>query len=86
MVKMSLVAFLIVAPLPVLAYTQSDADACTPDAMRLCQQAIPDADRVAQCLAQNKRNLSPACNAVFSRPRSADDTREPAHGLRNTRY
>ena len=60
--KLSAVAFIIVmitAPLPALAYTQEDADACTPDAMRLCQNAIPDATRVAQCLVQNKQRLKP---------------------------
>ncbi|MGH6727327.1 MAG: cysteine rich repeat-containing protein [Pseudolabrys sp.] len=61
----------IVSPLSALAYTQQDADACTPDAMRLCQNAIPDEARVAHCLAQNKRNLSPACQIVFSRPATA---------------
>jgi hypothetical protein len=61
----------IIAPLPAIAYTQQDADACTPDAMRLCQNAIPDETRVAQCLAQNKRVLSPACKIVFSRPATA---------------
>ena len=38
--KLSAVAFItmmITAPLPAIAYTQEDADACTPDAMRLCQ-------------------------------------------------
>jgi hypothetical protein len=69
MFKSSAIAFiLIVAPLPALAYTQQDADACTPDAFRLCQAAIPDAGRVAQCLAHNKRHLSPACKIVFSHP------------------
>lgn len=58
----------ITAPLPALAYTQQDADACTPDAFRLCQNAIPDANRVAHCLAVNKIRLSPACRTVFSRP------------------
>jgi hypothetical protein len=61
----------VMGPLPALAYTQQDADACTPDAFRLCQQAIPDAGRVAQCLAMNKRQLSPACAVVFSRPATA---------------
>ena len=41
----------IIAPLSALAYTQQDADACTPDAMRLCQNAIPDVGQVARCLA-----------------------------------
>lgn len=65
-------ALTVMAPLPALAYTQQDADACTPDAFRLCQQAIPDENRVAQCLATNKRQLSPACAVVFSRPATAN--------------
>ena len=65
------VAATISAPLPALAYTQQDADACTPDAFRLCQSAIPDASRVAHCLAANKVNLSPACKTVFNRPATA---------------
>jgi hypothetical protein len=70
----------IIAPLPGLAYTQEDADACTPDAFRLCGHVIPDADRVASCLASNKRNLSPACKLVFSRPATASEA--PAPGRR----
>jgi hypothetical protein len=62
----------IIAPLPALAYTQQDADACTPDAFRLCQAAFPDVTRVAHCLAENKRQLSPACKVVFSRPATAE--------------
>jgi hypothetical protein len=42
--------------------------------MRLCQNAIPDETRVAQCLVQNKRQLSPACKIVFSRPNTAAAT------------
>jgi hypothetical protein len=63
----------IIAPLPALAYTQADADACSPDAFRLCQNAIPDVTRVAQCLAEKKGQLSPACKIVFSRPATAVD-------------
>lgn len=76
MLKLCAIASLItiIAPLPAIAYTQQDADACTPDAMRLCQTAIPDETRVAQCLAQNKRQLSPACKIVFSRPNTAATT------------
>jgi hypothetical protein len=59
------------------AYTQQEANACMPDAFRLCGAAIPDADRVGKCLFENKRKLSAACAAVFSRPRSAS-TRGPA--------
>ena len=73
MLKLCAIASLItiIAPLPAIAYTQQDADACTPDAMRLCQNAIPDEKRVAQCLVQNKRQLSSACKIVFSRPNTA---------------
>ena len=86
MLKLCAIASLMatLVPLPAIAYSQADADACTPDAFRLCQNAIPDATRVAQCLAQNKNQLSPACKIVFSRPASADDTpmieRGPSRG------
>jgi hypothetical protein len=65
---------MIIAPLPASAYTQADVDACTPDAFRLCQNAIPDAARVQQCLTERKRLLSPACKIVFDRPASAQET------------
>ena len=87
--KLSAVAFIIImitAPLPALAYTQEDADACTPDAMRLCQNAIPDANRVAQCLVQNKQQLSPACGNVFNRPRGASVDRERTLKAQGTNY
>ncbi len=76
----------IMAPLPAIAYTQEDADACTPDAMRLCQNAIPDAGRVAQCLIANKRQLSPACTNVFNRPRGASVGREQPAKAQATNY
>ena len=65
--------FIMLAPLPASAYSQEDADACTPDAFRLCGDAIPDEARVAQCLAENKPRLSPACKIVFSRPATAEE-------------
>jgi hypothetical protein len=88
MLKLSAVAFIvaILAPLPAVAYTQEDADACTPDAMRLCQNAIPDVGRVAQCLVQNKRQLSAACTVVFNRPRSAVAARERHDNIQKTNF
>ena len=74
------------APLPASAYTQADADACTADAFRFCSSAIPDANRVALCLAQNKRQLSSACASVFSRARGASANREPATTVRSTNF
>jgi hypothetical protein len=76
----------IMAPLPAIAYTQQDADACTPDAFRLCQNAIPDAGRVAQCLIANKQQLSPACTSVFNRPRGATVDREQPPKAQPTNY
>ena len=70
---------MIIAPLPASAYTQADVDACTPDAFRLCQNAIPDAARVQQCLTERKQQLSPACKVVFNRPATAEDSAAVAH-------
>lgn len=86
MLKLSAMALMaiIMAPLSAMAYTQQDADACTPDAMRLCSQAIPDENRVAQCLVQNKRQLSPACTLVFNRPRAASAAHERPATFQNT--
>ena len=87
MQKLCVVACVIVtmAPLSAIAYTQEDADACTPDAFRLCQQAIPDPDRVSQCLLEKKRELSPACKIVFSRPRTVGPVRERNDNWQNVR-
>jgi hypothetical protein len=88
MLKLSAIAFVltIMAPLSAIAYTQEDADACTPDAMRLCQNAIPDASRVSLCLVQNKRQLSPDCAIVFNRPHNASADRERPRSIQRTNY
>ncbi len=82
--KLAAVAGIVVmaAAGPASAYTQADADACTPDAFRLCQYAIPDADRVTVCLTDNKRHLSPACKIVFNRPATARKAPPPGRPLR----
>ena len=51
---------------PAWAYSQADADACTPDAMKLCSKVIPDKAKITSCLQQNRSQLSPACSAVMS--------------------
>lgn len=55
--------------------TEQEREACTPDAMRLCGQFIPDADRIEACLRNAGPRLSPACYAVFNPPRATDQTR-----------
>ena len=90
--KLSAVAFVVItimitAPLPAIAYTQKDADACAPDVIRLCASgAIPDVSRVAFCLAHNKQQLSSACAAVFNRPRGASATREGRENIQKTNF
>jgi len=46
----------------------SDAarQACTPDAMRLCQEFIPDAERVKTCMLRKRRELSAECRAAMA--------------------
>jgi hypothetical protein len=54
------------APAPVLAQgTPDQRQACSGDAQRLCSHTIPDERTTGRCLAANRRNLSPACRAVF---------------------
>lgn len=45
----------------------SDAErqACTPDAMRLCGDAIPDVAKVTACMKSKFSQLSPPCQAVM---------------------
>lgn len=60
---------------PVLAQgTDQEREACTPDAMRLCGQFIPDAGRIETCLRSAGPRLSPACYAVFYPPRVVNQT------------
>ncbi|HEY0219480.1 MAG TPA: hypothetical protein VGC26_06930 [Afipia sp.] len=40
--------------------------ACTPDVFRLCSEFVPDADRIAICLQQQKKYLSVACRKVMA--------------------
>jgi len=59
------------------AYTQEQQQACTPDAMRLCGNFIPDVDRITACMIQNKSQLSPECRQFF---RSGPEPGERAAG------
>jgi hypothetical protein len=50
------------------AYTPEQQQACTPDAFRLCGDAIPDVDRVTVCMIRNRAQLSPGCRVYFRSP------------------
>ncbi|MDR7039528.1 hypothetical protein J2X36_004304 [Methylobacterium sp. BE186] len=45
--------------------TPEQRQACTPDAMSLCGDYIPDAGRVKACLLSQGQRLSPACRAAI---------------------
>ena len=58
-------AFAVVA-LPAQAQpTMEQRNACERDAFRLCESAIPDENRVRQCLIANMRRLNPTCRSAF---------------------
>jgi hypothetical protein len=86
--KLIAIAFVltVAAPLPAIAYTQEDIEACTPDAMRLCQQAFPNESRVVLCLVKNRRQLNAACTMAFNRARSVIATSERAARVEQTKF
>jgi hypothetical protein len=51
-----------------LASAQADnaADLCTPDVMRLCNDFVPDADRIVVCLKAKRDELSAECLDALS--------------------
>ena len=59
------------------AYTQEQQQACTPDAMRLCGNYVPDVERITACMIERKSQLSPECRRFF---RSEPEPRERAAG------
>jgi len=49
--------------------TPDARQACTPDAMRICSEFIPDEEKVKQCMLRRYRQLSPECRAAMGRGR-----------------
>ena len=47
--------------------TFEQRQACERDAFRLCERAIPDENRVRQCLVANMRRLNPVCRSAFQK-------------------
>jgi hypothetical protein len=45
--------------------TPEQRAACENDAMRLCQQYVPDVDRITACMSRHRGQLSPACRRYF---------------------
>ena len=59
--------------------SEAQREACTPDALRLCGQFIPDASRIESCLRDAGPRLSPACYVVFNPPQ---EQRAPVRTVR----
>lgn len=49
------------------AYDIEDVTACSPDAMRLCKDKLPDLNAIQTCMKENYEKLRPACKARFDR-------------------
>lgn len=54
------------------AETDEERQACVNDALQLCQDAIPDRERVFGCLVSHQDLLSPACHAVMAPSQAMD--------------
>ena len=50
---------------PAAAQASDAAERCTPDVMRLCNEFIPDADRITACLKSKRKQLSPSCSSAL---------------------
>jgi hypothetical protein len=54
-----------ISPAAAQQWTPQQRAACEPDAMRLCNQYVPDVQLTSACMSHYRRYLSPACRAVF---------------------
>jgi hypothetical protein len=49
--------------------TPAERAACTEDAFKFCNHAIPSRDRVRSCLRENMRRISSVCRGALKRSR-----------------
>lgn len=77
-------ALLSATALPTPSFSQGTLEqrlACTPDALRLCSEFIPDADQITICLREKSADLSDVCRTVFEEamdqpPNAGDSTQD----------
>lgn len=50
-----------------VAQSNDEQQACMSDAFRVCSHTIPDRNRTAACMFQNRSQLSPACQMVMDK-------------------
>ena len=53
------------------AMAQDAENLCAGDVMRLCAEFVPDRGLIARCMMKRRASLSPACRAVFSKPKAS---------------
>ena len=46
-------------------YSNDEQTLCQPDVFRLCNDYVPDEDRIIACMKQNRTQLSQECRRVF---------------------
>lgn len=56
--------------------------ACTPDAMRLCSEFIPDVAKITACMRAKRSQLSEACRVAMA---GGHKVREASRGRRHER-
>ena len=59
--------------------TPEEQQACTPDAMRLCNQFIPDVAKVTACMMAKRSQLSEACRVAMRGGGGRREEREVRH-------
>jgi hypothetical protein len=53
--------------------------ACTPDAMRLCSEFIPDVPKVTACMRAKRAQLSPECRLAMNGGHKTHKTHRRRH-------
>ncbi|MCG2627752.1 hypothetical protein L6654_14045 [Bradyrhizobium sp. WYCCWR 13023] len=76
--SLSLALAVLVQPGIGLAYTPEQQQACSPDAMRLCGEFVPNVDAITACMVQKKAQLSPQCAVFFRRGPEPSEVRAGA--------
>jgi hypothetical protein len=70
---------------PASAQAANAADLCTPDVMRLCQDFIPDRNRIVACLKAKRRSLSDGCRQVMAPKAKPSKRKKKAKRARHRR-
>jgi hypothetical protein len=66
--------------------TQAARDACTPDAMRLCKEFIPDQAKVRSCMLSKQSQLSEACRLAMAAAKPVESASSASSEPRRRHY